>query len=107
VWTRSFSNAEREKHLNNIILTFCSDYVMDVQGYAIRPSKHFILGWMRKWDYDILTLRQALASAYKVEKVGKNKFEAYVHAKGKSRKIIFVKDDATKEIFIITGAEGS
>jgi hypothetical protein len=80
---------------------------MDIKGYSIRPSKHFILGWMRKWDYDILALRQALESAYKVEKAGKNKYEAYIRAKGKSRKIIFVKDDVTKEIFIITGAEGT
>ena len=80
---------------------------MDLQGYTIRPSKHFILGWMRRWDYDIHSLRQALESAYKVEKVGRSKFEAYVRVKGKSRKMIFVKDDVTKEIFVITGAEGT
>lgn len=79
---------------------------MDTASYKIRPSKHFILGWMRKWDYGAETLRTALENAYKVDKVGKNKFEAYVHAKGKSRKLIFVKDDEYKEILIITGAEG-
>lgn len=80
---------------------------MDLSGYAVRPSKHFILTWMRKWDYDVGGLRTALENAHKVEKVGKYKYEAYVRAKGKSRKFIFIKDDNYKEIFIITGAEGT
>ena len=79
---------------------------MDITGYKIRPSKHFILTWMRKWNYDIYSLKNALENSYKVEKVGKNKYEAYVREKGKSRKLIFVKDEEYKEIFIITGAEG-
>ncbi len=80
---------------------------MNINGYQIRPSKHFILTWMRKWDYDTIALQSAIESAYKIEKVGKYKFEAYFRAKGKSRKLIFIKDDQCKEIFIITGAEGS
>ena len=79
---------------------------MDVEGYKIRPSKHFMLTWMRKWDYDIYSIKNALENAYKIEKVGKNKYESYTREKGKSRKLIFVKDDDFKEIFIITGAEG-
>jgi len=79
---------------------------MDTSGYAIRPSKHFIKTWMRKWDYDHDALKQALENAYKVEKVGKNKYEVYTRAKGKSRKFIVVKDEEYKEIFIISGAEG-
>ncbi len=79
---------------------------MDINDYKIRPSKHFILSWMRKWNYDIYSLKNALESAYKVEKVGKYKYEAYIRAKGKSRKLVFIKDDDYKEIFIITGAEG-
>jgi len=61
---------------------------------------------MRKWDYDIYSIKNALENAYKIEKVGKNKYESYTREKGKSRKLIFVKDDDFKEIFIITGAEG-
>ena len=80
---------------------------MDVQSYTLVPSKHFILGWTRKWDYDIHELQRALESAHTIEKVGKNKYEAYIATKGKSRKIIFVKDEETKELFIITGAEGT
>ncbi|MBS3137042.1 hypothetical protein J4232_01290 [Candidatus Woesearchaeota archaeon] len=79
---------------------------MDTVEYTIRPTKHFIFGWMKKWDYDIELLRTALETAYKIEKVGKIKYEAYFRAKGKSRKLIFVKDDVAKDIIIITGAEG-
>ncbi|HLC65058.1 MAG TPA: hypothetical protein VJI46_02935 [Candidatus Nanoarchaeia archaeon] len=79
---------------------------MEVDGYKIRPSKHFILSWMRKWDYDTESLRNAIENAYKVERAGKNKYEAYTRSKGKSRKLIFVKDEEYKEILIITGAEG-
>lgn len=79
---------------------------MNISHYKIRPGKHFILTWMRKWDYDIYSLRNALENTYKINKVGKQKYEAYVRAKGKSRKLIFIKDEEYKEIFIITGAEG-
>ena len=79
---------------------------MNTSNYKIRPSKHFTLSWMRKWNYDVNSLRNALENAYKVNKVGKYKYEAYIKAKGKSRKLIFIKDEEYKEIFIITGAEG-
>ena len=79
---------------------------MDTSDYKIRPSKHFILTWMRNWDYDIDSLRNALENAYKTDKVGRRKFEAYTRVKGKSRKLIFIKNEEYKEIFIITGAEG-
>ena len=79
---------------------------MNTSDYKIRPSKHFILTWMRKWDYDIYLLRDALENACKVNRIGKNKYESYTRAKGKSRKLIFIKDEEYKEIFIITGAEG-
>ena len=81
---------------------------MDISGYKIRPSKHFILTWMRKWDYNIDSLRNELESAYKVDKVGKHKYEAYTRyrASGRGRKIIFVVYEEEKEIFIISGSEG-
>ena len=79
---------------------------MNIGDYEVIPSKHFILGWMRKWNYDREDLKTAIKNAYKVDKVGKYKYEAYVRVKSKSRKLIFIKDDEYKEIFIITGAEG-
>lgn len=69
----------------------------------IKPSKHFRNTWLRKWDWDMNALRSALMSAG-IEKVGKNKYEAYVKSKKGGRKIIFVYTG--DEIFIITGAEG-
>ena len=79
---------------------------MDISGYQIRPTKHFALSWMRKWDYDLDTLQSALENAYKWDKVGKHKYEVYVRTKDKSRKLILVKDEVYQEIIIITGAEG-
>ncbi len=79
---------------------------MDITNYKIRPSKHFISTWMRKWNYDIYSLINLIENAYKIDKVGKNKYESYTRSKGKSVKLIFIKDDEYKEIFIITGAEG-
>ena len=79
---------------------------MDLIGYEVRPSRHFILTWMRKWDWDIYSLRKAIENADKIEKVGKTKYEAYIKTKMDSKKLIFIKDDDYKEVFIITGAEG-
>lgn len=79
---------------------------MDAKDYKIRPSKHFISTWMRKWDADVETLRDMIENAYKLEKMSKNKYESYTRTKGKSRKLIFIKDDEYKDIFVITGAEG-
>lgn len=79
---------------------------MNIDEFKLRPSKHFITTWMRKWDYDIHSLKEAINNAYKIDKVGKQKYEVYTKTKGSSRKFIFIKDEETKEIFIITGAEG-
>ncbi len=79
---------------------------MDLSEYEIRPTKHFALGWMRKWDWNVDSLRDALVHAHKVDKIGKYKYEAYIQSKGKSRKIIFIKSEEPKEIIVITGAEG-
>ncbi|MEK6887458.1 MAG: hypothetical protein AABX14_00775 [Candidatus Aenigmatarchaeota archaeon] len=69
----------------------------------IKPSKHFRNTWLRKWDWDIKQLRSALMNA-RIDHVGKNKYEAYIQDKKRSRKIIFVYTG--NEIFIITGTEG-
>lgn len=78
---------------------------MNIDEYSIRPSKHFVLGWMRKWDLDIYRLKDLLRKA-EIVKVGKNKYEAFVRTKKRSIKIIFILYEEEKEIFIITGAEG-
>lgn len=79
---------------------------MDYKDYKIRPSKHFALTWMRKWGMDLDLLKKALEGAYKIDKVGKYKFESYTRIKGKSIKLMYIRDEEYKDIFIITGAEG-
>ena len=61
---------------------------------------------MRKWGLNSYDLKDLLNRNYKLEKVGKYKYEVYIRKKEKSIKIIFVLDDEYKDIFIITGAEG-
>lgn len=85
----------------------CSEKIMDVSGYQIRPTKHFMAGWMRRWRYTIDDLYLAFENAYKVEKVGKRKYEVYFREKGKSRKLICTKNEKYKDSIIITGAEGT
>ncbi len=75
--------------------------------YEIRPSKHFLLGKMRQWNWSADDVRDALEKAYKTEKVGKSKYEAYITKGTRGRKVIFVVNDELKKIFIITGAEGT
>ncbi len=79
---------------------------MDIKGCEIRPTKHFALSWMRKWGYDIPALTNAIQKATRIDKVGKSKYEAYVQLKHGGIKIIFIKDEETKQIIVITGAEG-
>jgi hypothetical protein len=80
--------------------------MINFDGYKIRPSKHFLKTWMRKWSLEIDLIKELLKKNYKLNKVGKYKYEVYIRRKAKSIKIIFVLDEEYKEIFIITGAEG-
>ena len=80
--------------------------MLDYDVYEIKPSKHFVMNYMRKWGFDIEDIRDALKKSYKLEKVGKIKYEAYTKVSGESKKIIFVVYEGEKQIFIISGAEG-
>ncbi len=71
----------------------------------IEASKHFVLKYMRKWDWDFTDLREALKCSHKIEKVGRKKYEAYVRKDG-SKKIIFIYYFGFDTIFVITGSEG-
>ena len=99
---------KNERYINNKNLTKCGDKVMEIDftNVRIRPSKHFILTWMRKWNWDIYDIRNALQRNYKIEKVGRKKYEGYIHSKYGTKKLIFILDEELNEIFIITGAEG-
>jgi len=79
----------------------------DIDACKLSASKHFKNTWMRKWNWDYHNLRDAIKNAYKIEKAGKEKYEAYVRSKKSSKKIIFVYYEYFDEIFVITGAEGT
>ncbi len=79
----------------------------DIDTCKLSASKHFKNGWMKKWNWDYRDLGDAIKNAYKIEKVGKKKYEAYVRRKGGSKKIIFVYYEDFDAIFVITGAEGT
>ena len=71
----------------------------------LEASKHFKNTWMRKWNWDYQDLRDAITKAYKIEKIGKKKYEIYVRKKGE-KKIITVYYIEFDTLFIITGCEG-
>lgn len=78
----------------------------DIGKCNIEASKHFVLKYMKKWDWDFNDLRDAIKNnAYKIDKVGSKKYEAYARKDG-SKKIIFVYYFEFDSIFIITGSEG-
>lgn len=76
----------------------------DIDEVSIDVSKHFRNTWMRKWDWDQFDLREALRDAYKVSRVGKDKWEVFARKKGE-KKLVIVYDEQTKEVFVITGTE--
>lgn len=69
----------------------------------LRPSKHFRNTWLRRWDWDLVQLREAMRGG-DTERIGKSKYEIRMRADRKGRKVILVEYE--EEIFIITGAEG-
>lgn len=77
----------------------------DFQNCKLDVSKHFRDKYMRKWDWDYSQLRSALIETYKIEKIGKNKYESYIRKDG-GKKIIFVYYVEFETVFIISGSEG-
>ena len=71
----------------------------------IEVSKHFRNKYMREWNWDYIDLKEAIKNAYKIDTVGKTKYEAYTNKKG-GKKIIFVYYSEFDTIFIISGSEG-
>ena len=77
----------------------------NIEKAEIVATKHFALGWMRKWNWNVQTLRDAIRDTYKIDKAGKNKYEIYVQKSG-YKKIITVYYDNENKIVCITGSEG-
>lgn len=97
------------KNINTMIfIILCSDKLVksfNIETCKLEVSKHFRNTWMKKWNWDFFDLREAIRGAYKIEKVGKKKFEIYVRKKGE-KKIIAVHYLEFQTLFVITGGEG-
>ncbi len=78
--------------------------MFDIDSCEISVSKHFKNTWMRIWNWDDVDLREAIKNAYRVDKVGKKKYEVYVRKKG-LKKIIFAYYTEFDALFVITGNE--
>jgi len=50
----------------------------DIKTVELVVTKHFALGWMRDWGWDVPSLRDAISQAYRVDQVGTEKFEIYI-----------------------------
>lgn len=79
----------------------------NIDKCGIDASKHFKNLKMRNWNWDYADLRDAIREAYRIDKIGKQKYEAFTNHGGGSKKIIFVYYGDVDAIFVITGAEGS
>lgn len=77
----------------------------NVEAVRLTVTKHFALGWMRTWGWDLHDLRDAIRDAYNVERTGANKFEIYVQKAG-FKKIITAYYDQENELVCITGSQG-
>lgn len=77
----------------------------DINSVGLTASKHFSLKYMRAWRWDYHDVRDAIRDAYRIEKVGKNKYEIYVQKKG-FKKVISAYYREENELFCITGSEG-
>lgn len=77
----------------------------DPDEVRIEPSKHFRNLRMRKWDWDVHDLRDALRNPVRVERQGRTKWVVWVRSGG-SKKLILAYDPDEEVVFIITGIEG-
>ena len=77
----------------------------DPDEVRIEPSKYFRNLRMRKWDWDVLHLREALRQPVRVVARGSLKMEVWVR-KGGSKKLILSYCREERLVLVITGTEG-
>ena len=77
----------------------------DPDEVRIEPSKHFRNLRMRKWDWDIHDLRDALRNPVRVNRQGRSKWVVWVR-KGGSKKLILAYDPDEELVLVVTGTEG-
>ena len=77
-----------------------------LESVLLITTKHFALKYMRNWGWDFHDIREAIRGTYKIDQVGKNKFEIYMQKSG-FKKIIVIFNNLNNELICISGAEGS
>jgi len=77
----------------------------DIDEVRIEPSKHFRNLRMRKWDWDVHDLREALRQPVRVVARGSLKMEIWVR-KGGSKKLVVCYYREARLVLVITGTEG-
>jgi hypothetical protein len=77
----------------------------DPDEVRIEPSKHFRNLRMRKWDWDVHDLREALRQPVRVAARGSQKMEVWVR-KGGSKKLVLCYYREERLVLVITGTEG-
>lgn len=77
----------------------------DIDEVRIEPSKHFRNLRMRKWDWDVHDLREALRQPVRVIARGSLKMEVWVR-KGGSKKLVLCYYREARLVLVITGTEG-
>ncbi len=77
----------------------------DITIIKLRATKHFVLKYMRLWGWDFRELRDAIGGAYRIDKIGKEKYEIYVQKSG-YKKIITVYFSDENKLLCISGSQG-
>ena len=77
----------------------------DPDEVTIEPSKHFRNTKMRKWDWDLHDVRDALRDHLRVVARGKGKLEVWT-SKGGSKKLVLAYSREEDLVLVITGTEG-
>ena len=77
----------------------------DIETVHIIATKHFGKKYMHRWGWDYPAIREAIRTAYTIQKTGKNKYDIYIN-KGGYKKIICVDYDYENQIVCITGSQG-
>ncbi len=71
----------------------------------LHVKKHFAIKYLRTWNWDFHDLREAIVEAYKIEAIGKEKYEIYVSKNG-YKKIISCYYDKENKLLCISGSKG-
>ncbi len=77
----------------------------DLAAVQIEPSKHFRNTKMRKWNWDVHDLRDAIRDADRVVRRGKTKLDIWT-LRGGSKKLVVSYYPRDGLVFVITGTEG-